>query len=70
VKKLAIRLENEGDREAVSEINRAAFGQPDEADLIGRLRSENLVVVSLVADMDGRMVGHILFSRLEVTCPR
>ncbi len=66
MKNLAIRPESERDREAVSEINRTAFGQPDEAELIARLRSEGVVVVSLVADMDGRAVGHILFSCLEV----
>lgn len=42
----------------------AAFGQPDEARLVERLRLEGDVLFELLAENDGRVDGHILFSRL------
>ncbi len=39
---------------------------PDEADLIDRLREEGDVLASFVAEVDGKIVGHILFSRMMV----
>ena len=48
-------------------INIAAFDRPDEADLVDALRANCPEIVSLVAELDGRVVGHILFS--PVTLP-
>ena len=42
----------------------AAFGQPDEARLVERLRDGGDVLFELVAEEDGDVTGHILFSRL------
>ena len=50
-------------------VNEAAFGQPDEADLVDKLRADGAVLVSLVAELDGRIVGHILFSRAWIAMP-
>jgi putative acetyltransferase len=61
-----VRRERSGDRPAVGAINVAAFGQPDEADLIEGLRTEGAVLLSLVAELDGRPIGHILFSRMWI----
>jgi len=47
-------------------VNEAAFGRSDEADLIDRLRVEGAVLLSLVAEFDGQIIGHILFSRMTV----
>jgi putative acetyltransferase len=47
-------------------VNEAAFGRSDEADLIDKLRVEGVVLVSLVAESDSQVVGHILFSRMTV----
>jgi putative acetyltransferase len=63
---LLIRAEQPGDREKVRIVNEAAFGRSDEADLIDRLRAEGVVLASLVAEIDGQTVGHILFSRITV----
>jgi putative acetyltransferase len=47
-----------------------AFGRPDEADLVDRLRKEHVVLLSLVAEWDGQIVGHVLFSRMMIETGR
>jgi putative acetyltransferase len=47
-------------------VNESAFGRSEEADLLDRLRAEKAVLLSLVAKVDGRVVGHILFSRMTI----
>lgn len=64
-----IREEQPGDRGAVREVNEGAFGQPAEAGLVEALHRECAVVVSLVAEIAGAVVGHILFSPVEVESP-
>jgi putative acetyltransferase len=63
---LLVRDEQPCDREQVRKVNEAAFGRPDEADLIDRLQLEGAVLLSLVAESDGQITGHILFSRMTV----
>jgi putative acetyltransferase len=43
-------------------VNLLAFGQPQEADVVDKLRQNCPDLLSLVAVMDNRVVGHILFS--------
>lgn len=62
-----IRPEHDDDVQAIHDVVEAAFGGLDECDLIQRLRDDGLVEVSLVAVEDGEIVGHILFSTLEIT---
>lgn len=64
-----VRNENTEDaeeRSAIHSINEAAFGSQDEADLVDTLRTEGVVLVSLVAEIQERIVGHILFSRMSI----
>src|SRR5580693_1298370 len=61
-----IRRENPRERGAVRSLNEVAFGRPDEADLIDRLRTEGAVLSSFVAECEKRIVGHILFSRMLI----
>jgi putative acetyltransferase len=61
-----IREEITEDHDAVRELNRLAFGGNDEADIVDRLRSAGIVIVSLVAIENDEIVGHILFSRLPI----
>jgi putative acetyltransferase len=68
--KLRIRNEQPGDRDQVRTVTQAAFDRFEEADLIDELRAEGAVLLSLVAEIDGRVVGHILFSRMEVETPQ
>jgi putative acetyltransferase len=64
--RLLIRDEEPRDREDVRKVNEAAFGHADEADLVDRLRIEGVVLLSLVAELQSQIVGHILFSRMTV----
>jgi putative acetyltransferase len=66
--KLAVRCESAetSERSVVRSINVAAFGRTDEADLVESLRAEGAVLASLVAELETRVVGHILFSRMFI----
>ena len=63
---LTVRPESTGDKSAIHALHCAAFGASTEADLVDRLRDEDAVVLSLVAAEDGRVVGHVLYSRLTI----
>jgi putative acetyltransferase len=59
---MIIRTEKPEDLAAIRRVNEQAFGRASEADLVDALRRNGKVMVSLVAEADGRIVGHILFS--------
>lgn len=59
---MIVRPARQDDYAAIREVVTAAFEQPDEADLVERLRSDGDSLVELVAEADGEVVGHILFS--------
>jgi putative acetyltransferase len=63
-----IREERPEDFDAVRHVNRLAFGQDAEGRLVDLLRESGGVVVSMVAvdDATREVVGHILFSRLQI----
>ena len=63
-----IRSERAADAEAVSTVNAAAFGRPDEARLVERLREHAQLYLGLVALADGTVVGHILFTPVTLHC--
>jgi putative acetyltransferase len=65
---VTIRAETPRDRDAIRTVHRAAFGQEVEGRLVDRLRETGAWVpeLSLVATQDGRVVGHILFSRVTI----
>ena len=46
-------------------VVRAAFGQDDEADLVEALRRDRDAAIALVAERDGTIVGHVLFSPMR-----
>jgi putative acetyltransferase len=59
---MLIRAENENDRDAVFAVNLSAFETPSEATLVDGLREHAQPVLSLVAEENGNVVGHIMFS--------
>lgn len=59
---MQIRYENENDKAGVQSVNEAAFDTAAEAALVNALRKQARPLISLVADDDGVIVGHILFS--------
>jgi putative acetyltransferase len=61
--------EDAGERSLIHSINEAAFGGPDEADLVDKLRAGGHALISLVAELEKRIVGHILFSRMWIETP-
>jgi putative acetyltransferase len=54
-----------GDEAAVRRMVTAAFGRSAEAALVEALRESGEAVISLVAEEEGIVFGHILFSRLR-----
>lgn len=66
---IVVRWETPADQSAVREVVRAAFGRDEEADLVDALRAGGFTRLSLVAEQDGAIVGHVLFTRLPVETP-
>ncbi|NQT13772.1 MAG: N-acetyltransferase [Planctomycetes bacterium] len=69
---LTVRPETPDDHRAVYQVNAAAFGRETEADLVEALRTSPGFIpeLSLVAEVGGRVVGHVLFSRLTIRTRR
>jgi putative acetyltransferase len=63
---LTIRPSRDEDRAAIHQVEEAAFGRDDEAGLVDRLIAGGDDVLELVAERDGDIIGHILFTRLCV----
>jgi putative acetyltransferase len=63
-----IRIERGGDRRAIAAVVEAAFGSASEARLVEAIRdSPNYVPdLSLVAELEGRVVGHVMISVVEL----
>jgi putative acetyltransferase len=63
-----IRPETEGDHLAIRDVNEQAFGRPTEADMVEKVRRSPGFVpeLSLVAEQDGQIVGHALFSEVTI----
>lgn len=61
-----IRQEKEQDQETVFELNCAAFETPAEAQLVDQLRKNVEPLISLVCEDAGEIVGHIMFSPVEI----
>ena len=59
---LVVREETQSDISAIRKVNEKAFKGPTEAHLVDLLREVNKATVSLVAEHNGKLVGHILFS--------
>lgn len=59
---IGIRVEAPQDLEAIRRVETQAFGQSGEADLVDALRSNGALTLSLIAEVDGHIVGHIAFS--------
>lgn len=59
---MIIRAEQETDLDAIYAINASAFETRAEADLVNALRENVQSIVSLLADDDGHIIGHIMLS--------
>jgi putative acetyltransferase len=65
---ILIRQETASDYTAVKKVNDLAFNQPDEGILVDKLRLNPKFIpeLSLVADFEGQIAGHILFSPIRI----
>src|SRR6185437_14581915 len=60
-----VRPEEAGDLSAIRAVHLEAFPSAGEAGLVEALRADGSAVFSLVAAIDGAVVGHVMFSRMS-----
>lgn len=70
--KTVIRSENEADAAVITEVTAAAFetleiSNHTEQFIIEALRDAGALTISLVAEVNGRVIGHIAFSPLTIS---
>jgi putative acetyltransferase len=61
-----IRFETADDRSAILAVVEAAFGRREEAQLVEAVWASGRVGFGFVAEDDGRVVGHVLLSYVDV----
>jgi putative acetyltransferase len=59
---IKIRQEGPDDVTAVRDLNRRAFGQDQESNIVDALRTNGAALLSFVATLNNRVVGHIMYS--------
>ncbi|GEM_PF-767506 len=69
---MIIRNEMQSDVEVISEVTKAAFenlpySRQTEQFIVHALRAANALTISLVAEIDGKVVGHIAFSPVTIS---
>jgi putative acetyltransferase len=70
--KITIRQETDADVRAITEVTEAAFQTMEISDhteqfIVTALRKAGALTVSLVAELDGKVVGHIAFSPVTMS---
>lgn len=60
---IGIRPESPEDIDFLDPLLEAAFSRPDEAQIVRRLRDTPDLILSLVAESHGQIIGHVMFSR-------
>jgi putative acetyltransferase len=66
---IEFREESPKDKQAISHVVVTAFNQSAEAQLIEQLREAGDIVISMVAEENGQVVGHVLLSRMNAPFP-
>lgn len=66
MREIIISKEIRSDIQQIWEVNSTAFETNSEADLVNRLRNCGVDFISLVAKLDDTIVGHILFTEIEL----
>lgn len=61
-----VRRETRADHDQIRQVNDLAFGCPDEGTIVEQVRAKEQNIISLVAEVEGRVVGHILFSPVVI----
>ena len=63
---IEVREERPEDVAAIHALNQVAFEQAQEADIVDALRKNDAVMLSLVAIVDDKVVGHIMYSPITI----
>ena len=63
---IVIRDETTADQPQIRRVNELAFARQNEANLVDALREKAAPIISLVATLDERVVGHIFFSPVTI----
>src|SRR5262245_41853911 len=63
---MRIRSEEPLDKEGIRAVNLSAFETAAEADLVDALRDQASPFISMVAEREGAILGHILFSPVSL----
>ena len=68
MQQIRVRAETPDDFSAIDVVNLSAFEGEAEAQLIGELRKSPTFIpdLSLVAELNGRIVGHVVLSRVRL----
>jgi putative acetyltransferase len=63
-----IRPEQSSDYQAIAKVNTLAFKRDNEAQLVEKIRKSDLYIsqLSLVAELDGTVIAHIMFSHVDL----
>jgi putative acetyltransferase len=64
--RIEIKEECPGDIATIRSLNSLAFGQDQEGNIIDALRANGAALLSLVAALNGRLVGHIMYSPVSL----
>ena len=62
LKRMHIRFEQINDIEQIKNVHLIAFETDTEANIVDALRNAGVELISLVAEKNGEIIGHILFS--------
>ena len=65
--KVYIRPERKDDIKKIWRVNAAAFNTDAEAHLVDSLRKSGMPLISLVAEANEKLIGHILFSPVSLS---
>ncbi len=68
MQQIKVRAETPDDYRAIDVVNLSAFEGEAEAQLVGELRKSDSFIpdLSLVAELNGRIVGHVVLSRVKL----
>ncbi len=59
---MSIREEEEIDIDHITQLHNEVFNEPEEGTIVENLRNNNNLTISLVYEIDGKIVGHIAYS--------
>jgi putative acetyltransferase len=62
---MEIRAATVADRDPIWDLHATSFPTHAEADLVNRLNGDGDVIYSVVAEFDGMIVGHVLYSKMQ-----